>query len=64
MNLTHVWSWLQSAYWRVRFALEGFTFQPIAGATDVVELNVTTITELDSAIPELNSSKAPALVTV
>ena len=35
----------------------------IAGGVDVVELNVTTVTELDSAIPELNLSKAPALVT-
>src|SRR3990167_8153126 len=44
-------SWLLSAYWRVRAWMAGIP--TIAGATDVVELNVTTVTELDSAIPEL-----------
>ena len=54
-------SWLLSAYWRLRAWMAGVP--TIAGGVDVVELNVTTVTELDSAIPELNLSKAPALVT-
>lgn len=54
-------SWFISAYWRIRAWLAGVP--TIAGATDVVELNVTTVTELDNAIPELNQSKAPAQVT-
>ena len=46
MSLKTVWSWLRSAYWRVRFAMEGLVYRPIAGGVDVVELNVTTVTEL------------------
>ena len=46
MSLKTVWSWLCSAYWRVRFAMEGLAYRPIAGGVDVVELNVTTVTEL------------------
>ena len=44
-------SWLLSAYWHLRAWMAGIP--TIAGGTDVVELNVTTVTELDNAIPEL-----------
>src|SRR3990167_7183472 len=44
-------SWLLSAYWRVRAWMAGVP--TIAGGTDVVEFNVTTVTELDASIPEL-----------
>jgi N4-gp56 family major capsid protein len=53
-------TWLRSLVWTLRFALEGFTYQRMAGAVDVVELNVTTVTELDQAIPELWDSKLRA----
>src|SRR3990167_9287197 len=51
-------SWLLSAYWHLRAWMAGLP--TIAGGTDVVELNVTTITELDSAIPELWTPKLRA----
>src|SRR3990167_8852089 len=51
-------SWLLSAYWRVRAWMAGIP--TIAGGTDVAELNVTTVTELDSAIPDLWTPKLRA----
>ena len=42
-------SWLLSVYWHLRAWMAGIP--TIAGGTDVVELNVTTVTELDASIP-------------